>query len=270
MDYLGWELERQRAALAALLLGGGNARDRESVRDETRQSGAGTPEPDAGGGQQASGAWEALPAARQRREPGGSGIVETPVSAWEAVLGGEVVWAARRDLGDGGSGTVETPWSAWEAILGEGTGVPVHSQESARLRLYGGTGAQPEFPRPSDGYAARRGMRRTDTGPAAETQDTRTGGDGAENSAVPPGTGVDQGSAAGGTAAAGRSGRFFRIRRSGGSAAGASEPDEPAASTALWGGGPGAAVLRAEEGAKLLSRAVQRDARRYDGGFNIF
>lgn len=35
-----------------------------------------------------------------------------------------------------------------------------------------------------------------------------------------------------------------------------------------WGGG--AAALRAEEDAVALSRAVQRDARRYDGGFNIY
>ena len=36
----------------------------------------------------------------------------------------------------------------------------------------------------------------------------------------------------------------------------------------LWDGG--AAVLRAEEDAAALSRAVQRDARRYDGGFTIY
>ena len=32
----------------------------------------------------------------------------------------------------------------------------------------------------------------------------------------------------------------------------------------------GAAALRAEEGARALSRAVQRDARRYDGGFTVY
>ena len=32
----------------------------------------------------------------------------------------------------------------------------------------------------------------------------------------------------------------------------------------------GAAALRREDGVRALSRAVERDARRYDGGFTIY
>ncbi len=37
-----------------------------------------------------------------------------------------------------------------------------------------------------------------------------------------------------------------------------------------WGEGWESPALQAEEGAKALSRAVQRDARRYDGGFFLY
>ena len=37
-----------------------------------------------------------------------------------------------------------------------------------------------------------------------------------------------------------------------------------------WGEGWESPALRAEDGAKALSRAVQRDARRYDGGFFLY
>ena len=40
--------------------------------------------------------------------------------------------------------------------------------------------------------------------------------------------------------------------------------------TALVWNGEGEAELQAEERAKALSRTVQRDARRYDGGFAIY
>lgn len=273
MDYLGWELERQRSALAALLLGGGKARDGETVRDGTRHSGAGMPEPDTGSGQQAPGAWEAVRKAGQIRDDGRSRAVKTPVSAWEAVLGGEALWALRQDDRErGGAGSAEAPVSAWETILCEEAGIPVNSGEGPWLRRSGGTGAQPEFPRSSVGYAARRGTRRTETDLAAETQGGSAGSgvDGAEDGAASPEPGVNQDRAAGDTAAAGRSGQFFRIRCGGGSAADTPDQGKPAVGTAPWDGGWGAAALRAEDSAKLLSRAVQRDARRYDGGFNIY
>lgn len=37
-----------------------------------------------------------------------------------------------------------------------------------------------------------------------------------------------------------------------------------------WSGGWESAALQAEEEARALSRAVQRDARRYNGGFTIY
>ena len=37
-----------------------------------------------------------------------------------------------------------------------------------------------------------------------------------------------------------------------------------------WGEGWESPALQAEKGAKALSRAVQRDARRYDGGFFLY
>lgn len=270
MDYLGWELERQRSALAALLLGGGKARDGETVRDGTRHSGAGMPEPDTGSGQQAPGAWEAVRKAGQIRDDGRSRAVKTPVSAWEAVLGGEALWALRQDDGEHGrAGSAEAPVSAWEAVLGKD--IPASSEEAARFRSGGGTGARPELPRPSGGYAARRGTRRTETDLAVETQGGSAGSgvDGAEDGAASPEPAVNQDRAAGDTAAAGHSGRFLKVRRDSGRTADTPGLDVPDVGTASWGGW-GAAALRAEDSAKLLSRAVQRDARRYDGGFNIY
>lgn len=271
MDYLGWELERQRSALAALLLGSGNTRDGGPVRNGTRQSDAGTPEPDAGSGPQAL-AWEAARAVRQDREGGRARTVETPVSVWEAVLGGEAVWTARRGRETGEAGTAEAPAGAWEMILDGQTDVPINSEEGAWLRLSGGTGVQPKFPRPSAGYVAQWGVRRTGAGPAVDTRDLSSGirGNGAKDGAVPSETESGRAGAAVDKADAGRFGRFRSVRRSGGSAAGRLDRDKSVVSTAPWGGGRGAAALRAEESARLLSRAVQRDARRYDGGFNIY
>ncbi len=52
--------------------------------------------------------------------------------------------------------------------------------------------------------------------------------------------------------------------------AGAAGPGERLSRTLPWGEGWESPALRAEDGAKALSRAVQRDARRYDGGFTIY
>ena len=40
--------------------------------------------------------------------------------------------------------------------------------------------------------------------------------------------------------------------------------------TGPWSAGRYAGEAKAEDGARALSRAVQRDARRYDGGFTIY
>lgn len=235
MDYLGWELERQRSALAALLLGGREAWDRDPLRDEARRSGAGMPELYAGSPEAPPGAWEAVRATRRDRENGVSGIPETPLSAWEAVLGRE-------------------------------TGIPASSEEDAWIRLSGGTGAQVKLPRPSVGYEARQTIRRARADLTAEVPNLSAGGgeDGVGNRADSSGPG------SGRSRAAGYSGHLCGIRLGGGRAAETPGRDAPAAAgTAPWAGW-GAAAPRAEDSAKTLSRAVQRDARRYDGGFNIF
>lgn len=263
MDYLGWELERQREALAALLLGGREIRDGEPTRGGTRQGDTAIPEPDAGSGQQALGAWEA----RQRRESARAGVVEAPVSAWEAVLGGEEVWAVRQDRENGGAGTTETPVSTWTILGGEANG-RINSEKAAWLRRSGGTGAPPESPRPSGGYPARRGIRRIEADLTAQTQaaPAESGGDGAVSSEAR----AKQDRTTESTVAAKYPAPFFIVRRGGGSTADALTEDGPAAAGSVSWGRWGAAALRAEDSAKSLSRAVQRDARRYDGGFNIF
>lgn len=247
MDYLGWELERQRAALAALLLGGGKARDGEPARDVTRWSGAGTPDPYTVSSEEALG-------------------------AWEAVRSGYAVWEARRDHAAGEAGATETAArSAWETILAGEAGVPARSRERAWTRLIREAGAPPEFPRSSGRYTARRGIRRAEADLAAEIQDLPAGSreDGAADNAASSKAGVNQNRAAGNTAAAGYPARFRGVRRRDMPAPYMLGRDGPAAGTAPWDGW-GTAALRAEDSAKLLSRAVQRDARRYDGGFNIY
>lgn len=260
MDYLGWELERQRAALAALLLGGGGPENGETARDgaprgleealegpAAARRGAGTPGRYAQGSGEAPGAWEAVRAARQDR-------------AAEA-------------------GTGETPVSAWEAVLGEAAGVPAGFGGGTRVRLGEGTGVQTEFLRSSGGYGARRGARRRETGQAAETRGLPAGNgeSGAGDGAVPSGA-ESGGDAAAGSRAAGRSKRALGAPRGGGYASDA--PGLNRGPAALQGTGRtagndpwgswGGAALRAEDSAKALSKAVQRDARRYDGGFTIY
>lgn len=258
MDYLGWELERQRAALAALLLGAGGTRD--PVREEARRSFAETPGHYAGSSEEALGAWE---------------MVLGGEAAWEAALGGEAAWEAGQEREAGGAGT---PVSAWEAILGGETGAPASFGGRPWTPLSGETGAQPEFRRPSGGYPAQRNMRRAEAGLTAEIQGLpiRSAEDGAGDGAVPLEAGSSQDEAPGHTAA-GRPGQSLNVRRRGGYGADTLGRDGPAvfqatekaAGSVPWGNWETAA-LRAEDNARLLSRAIQRDARRYDGGFNIY
>ena len=161
MDYLGWELARQRTALAALL-GGGEAREGRDTRKGERRSPA---EPGAalGGALRQAG-----------RYAGGAGDIEGPAGgakgAWEAV------WTAGTDRLPQAA---EGPVSAWKepavggrAPEGEGrnaeTGVPAGPSRMEREETPGGgTGAGAEFSRPSGGYAARRRARRAEA--ASET-----------------------------------------------------------------------------------------------------
>ena len=83
---------------------------------------------------------------------------------------------------------------------------------------------------------------------------------------------------AGSRAAGGRLEQPVRLRRGGGGVTELWGQDgllvlsegEGTGGTAPWGSGWGTAEARTEDGAKALSRAVQRDARRYDGGFTIY
>lgn len=94
------------------------------------------------------------------------------------------------------------------------------------------------------------------------------------------GTGPRRKGFPGGTAAAGEAWAAMDGEPGGGTAAGRDfspvsqaeretvpEPGGRSGGWGPWGGGE--AAFRAEDGARALSQAVQRDARRYDGGFSI-
>lgn len=239
MDYLGWELERQRAALAALLSGGGEARDGETVREGEGRSpeGPGTARGSAGGpdgryaggrsgatggpedtgglGDGAPGAWEAVRIAGADRLPGKTA---GPVSAWEEIAG--VNGPPEQEAG---------------ASAGWGQGF------RRRGPLSGGTGAQTEPSRPWGGYEAE--SRETPAGDAAKARAEAAEAAGRNRPGERP---------AGETGAGGAARQWSGLRRSD------------------VAGAPAAAPLGAEDSARALSRAVQRDARRYDGGFNIY
>ena len=302
MDYLGWELERQRAALWALL-GGGRAEDGEAPGEEDT-------------------AWEgkALPGGR-RRSPAGSGTARgnaVPQSAGRyaakegAEAGGplvgapgawETVLAAEKALRPAGEADAwKMPEGHWEGISGaelefsprrgEGTGAEFSPQRD------GGTGAG-FLPRKDGGtevraFAAFR-QKEEAHGPAGEGTGSRTALEG-PSARREAGTGETAEAAVAAETAAGgrRAGEAgpVSLRRSGGAAGGAFiPPRRDGAGTARLGGGgldgaPGretrlsrplpwgegweSPALRAEDGARALSKAVQRDARRYDGGFTIY
>jgi len=238
MDYLEWELERQRAALAALL--GGGTEDGETVlREKKRRSPA---EPDA---------------ARERAAGSAGRYAEGPGGVREP----EDKHPERREEARKaeGTGTAGTPVSAWEEPLRvgggspeerDGMGAPAFAGERGRVRPDGGTGVRPDLAEDSKAYRARRGA-------------------GAE---APAGDDREERSAAGGVR------RTASLRGGGGGAAGALDRDglplfrgaEETGGTGPWGGGRGTAAHQAEDSARALSRAIQRDARRYDGGFYIY
>jgi len=275
MDYLGWELERQRAVLTALLLGGGEAQDGEAVPDGERRSPA---EPEAArgnaagqagryaGGGRYSGAptggasefWETVREARQGRLPQGTGSVKPPVSAWEAVLGAETGYAAQGGRGD--------PFVLRQAFQEEGQGP-----------LSEGTGTQAELSPSSGGYAGRTGRQASAAGNAAETAMEAAAAAGERRVGERRAESVSDVWGAAGTDAAVRQFRWTPVvrhaspvRQIGGGPAETLEQGEAPDEIGLWGGGWGSAALQPEDSAKALSRAVQRDARRYDGGFTIY
>ncbi len=227
MDYAGWELERQRAALAALLLG--------ETAEEGREAEASLRSP--GGGRRGLGAV---------RERGGrqAGMLRVPAAEEETAVRRAVEGSffLRTESGTGGGGT----------------GVPL-TEEAENGTEENGT--------------AGRGAARKET---------------ARNGAAENGT-AENGTARNGEAGSGtETGQAVLLRPEESGPAEAGDVRFFSAglrsSAGPWTDGElrFSPVLRAEEGclsgggeaereaAKALSLAVQRDARRYDGGFAIY
>lgn len=292
MNYLGWELERQRAALWALLGGGkpgeeespfredASARGRQAAGGGTRRSpaglvrargrGAGRTGQYTAGNEQAGGplvggpgAWETAREAAQDRLDGASGDPETPVSAWERVSGQEAKASAQGGGGaEAGGSELTRQWAA----------------EEVRRTPRFGTGGVKEPPEFSDRPGALEAPRKTGAESAAEARPaaaaaggSRAGTDSAAGGVV-LGMGLPSelwsggGKAAGDTSAVMSSGGIGPTRLGGGGSV--ITPGQSARRVLPWGGE--SAALRAEAEARALSQAVQRDARRYDGGFTIY
>lgn len=227
MDYLQWELERQRRALLALL---GSREGGESLREETERRETA----DRGGSPPAKSA-----AARE-----GGGEAQAPAGRETAVR------VARADRpGE----RVPDP---------EGDGRERDGEETPPERESGPEGRIPAGRRRTAGE-------RTDLPPVL----SRVPGPEAAMAASTDLT-EDAGRARGGDGHAGGTGETaLRAPAAGGRRerrlpVWAAEPGEDI--RPFPGNGGGAAALRAEDGARALSRAVQRDARRYDGGFTIY
>lgn len=201
MDYLGWELARQRAALWALLGGG-------DTEEEAGPSARG------GGGAETGAASRQRAPEEARRTPrfgtGGAAVPSEP---------------------SGGRNAFETVWETEE-----------ESGMEARLAAEAAGGRRAEGDFAAGGAAWKPGP----------TSEGRTGG----------------GEAAGDTFAAPGRGGTGTARPGGG--APAETAGQGGRRVLPWEGGRESAALRAEAEARALSRAVQRDARRYDGGFTIY
>lgn len=302
MDYAGWELERQRNALAALLLGGGTEEadgeegpGRELSREgenfpggarrgaEGRSGGRRLPEENGrfrerGGfdrdGAEAPGVWEpARDAGRKGGRPVNGARDEAfgPVaagSAWEEILGAEpapevlerLAWGAAADAAEAETDLVRRGTD----FPGGGTGAGMESREVSQR-----TGVRGVAPEAAE--MARPGARLEPDGSFGGSGGAEAGDDGRSANLMPGG-----GDAAGSNVNGGRMTRTDDVRwgktgvvgsleRGGGAAL-----SEAAGRETPWSGGWGTAGTRAEDDARSLSRAVQRDARRYDGGFTIY
>lgn len=297
VDYLGWELERQRAALWALL-GGGRAEDGEAPGEEDtawegkalpggrRRSPAGSgtargsavPQSagryaakegaEAGGPLVgAPGAWETVLAAEKALRPAGeAGAWETPVGPWEGISGEEAEFPARKG-GDTGAGFSPRRGKNAEA----GAFAASRQREEAQGPAGEGTGSRTALEGPS-------GRREAGAGETAEAAETAAGGRRAgEGFAVEESAGGAgpvslrrSGGAAGGAFIPPRRDGAGTARLGGGGLDGAPGRETRLSRPLPWGEGWKSPALRAEDGARALSKAVQRDARRYDGGFTIY
>lgn len=231
MDYLEWELGRQKGALRALL--GGEGRDRETLQKDGPERGRPEAETTGRTGQAAP---SAVPGGKEAAPPAGR-EADRPAERKALRRDG----TGRREGTDGGPAL---PASAWEQVL---TG---EEDAPGRPEADGPEGESPSKP--------PAGSQRAETGPqAAREQEApevskhaggrRDGGSG--------------GKAAGGTAAESCTTGYRLANR------------RPAWAPEMVEAGyrdGGFAAAPAEDGARALSRAVQRDARRYDGGFTIY
>nr|WP_326208065.1 hypothetical protein [uncultured Oscillibacter sp.] len=290
MDYLGWELERQGAALRALL-GGGSAKEGGAplqgggAAEDGRRSPAGLGNAGEGGSREAG------------RYAGGRGETGIPP------VGGPGAWEMLREAGrtalGGGSGGLPAPGDAWEGFLNgeglswEGRSAETHAPESPRQRApeetralrRGGTGAA-EPQEPSGGREPEKGPWETAAGSPEETEAAAggayAGSAPGENRAAgeiprlgpggPPLSGENPGGRESPHDRASSINRGVPGKASPGSPglAGRTVREERLPRSLPWGTGRESPALRAEDGARALSRAVQRDARRYDGGFSIY
>lgn len=292
VEYLGWELERQRAALWALL-GGGRAEDGEAPEEEDtawegkalpggrRRSPAGSgtargnavPQSagryaakegaEAGGPLVgAPGAWETVLAAEKALRPAGeAGAWETPVGPWEGISGEEAEFSARRGEGTG---------AEFSPQRDGGTGVRAFAASRQKEEAHGpageGTGSRTAL----EGPSARReaGTGETAARRTAEAAETAAGGRRAGE--ADPASLRKSGGDAGGVSIPARRNGAGTARLGGGGLDGAPGRETRLSRPLPWGEGWESPALRAEDGARALSKAVQRDARRYDGGFTIY
>lgn len=258
-----WELERQRQALAALLLGTAEASDPERRGLETELEAPDTAETVfAGIMGGALGERLALEGPERRTPYRGEGhlrrmLPEIPLSAWERVLGAERAFSQSGEEAETEAGPLL--WKRNRTGSGDG--------EAPRAEDW-------TVPARRDGEST---VRETVSGRSGRALAGEMGGPGEEN--------FSSGRSGGRppfeeTAAGRKEGRLERsgtARRGGGFSTppgirgtSVSPAAEEPAGARPWGEGAGDARLRAEDGAKALSRAVQQDARRYDGGFTIY
>ncbi|MEY8387181.1 hypothetical protein AALC17_07760 [Oscillospiraceae bacterium 38-13] len=268
MDYPAWELERQRAVLAALLLGGGRAEEdggetpeeaearaarRRKAADRSWGMEAGLPDAGVRERREARfpGAWEAgRRTGRVFRRP------PFPAGAWEEITGaelpGEGEWE-QDGLRPAAAPEAESPGSGTEVreVVRE-----VLQGLSEALEERGALGRRPVFLRES---AGRPGQ---DSGGGEMPPFPAEAGDGEA-----PGRAVSFRRAEWAGTDRRRGGAFGEALKRG---IPSFSQETEADGAMVWRGGREAAPFRAEDGARAVSRAVQRDSRRYDGGFVLY
>lgn len=297
VDYLGWELERQQEALLALLGSGkpentfgedhsaweessgwggelptGGTRRSPEDLEKAQKRGSGESGRYAAGRGEAegppvgtSGFWGMVREAAEDRLGGENGIPDTPVSAREGDRYAEAEVPARERRSAETSGSLLPQRYASEEI-----------RRTSRV----GTGGAAELRGPSGGQRGREVEWETAADFAAEAElaaGTTRGRRAERNSAAAgplmgeektPLPGESSGRDAG--AIFDLVGRSETLRPGGDKWTKAAGQGGRLSRSLPWSGGWESTVLQAEDGAKALSRAVQRDARRYDGGFTIY